>query len=752
MHLRHRLPALLAGVAAAALAAPGFTAETTIVAAATADQSNVDELVVVGRREGRDEAVQRVPVAITSLSGLKLEQQGITSIRELGNIAPNLFQSRVAVSYLNTQLFIRGVGEPDAQGEPSVAVTVDGVYQPKNVGLQQELLDIDRIEVQRGPQGQDGGHAGPAGTLAITTVTPGNTPQFRVQASYGNYNDARLGVLASGPLGGKWYGSIAAGYHRRDGFSDNTTLDREVNNVNYLSGRGKLRYVANDALEFQLTIGGIHDRSTTRGVQDLLTNDFTSRNQLYPYNRFDQLSAAFNADRRIDDHLRLTWMASAYGFYQNALFDNTGDFYGRNSQIVVYKDRAYQTELKLAGDYGNFSFETGLFGYREEWFTNRRANTPVNATNDPALIRYRPICTLIQQNSDIVAGYAQGSLALGPRLKLTAGSRLQWERRTNDNQLYNLVATAPFRSNTSNFQTVLNGPVQALVWSTSAQKDWTTLQPKASIEYSLNDDTRFYGTIGRGDKSAGFDYRAQTPTPTGYLQATVPFNPEKVTNYEIGFKFTTPDTRFRFNAAAFYIQFDDIQITTNDPVTTITRRYNAGKGSTRGLEAEATILPTDGLQFDLSASYLDARLDEFYGVATRATFPNGLVLNTSPFAGAVLPNAPRYQARVAGTWRLPVGGPGLWSLQGDVSFQSKSYTDTNNNAFAQLPDQTYANAQLRWASTGDRWTAILSVRNIGDVRYALPPGYAPASNGTPLYRTTNYNDPRTVLLTVGWRL
>ncbi|WP_426168929.1 TonB-dependent receptor plug domain-containing protein [Sandarakinorhabdus sp. DWP1-3-1] len=124
-----------------------------------AEAAGVDELVVTGRRDSRDEAVQRTPIAITSLSGLKLEQQGITSVRELGNIAPNLFQSRVAVSYLNTQLFIRGVGEPDAQGEPSVAVYIDGVYLPKNVGLNQELLDIERVEVLRGPQGQNGGHA-----------------------------------------------------------------------------------------------------------------------------------------------------------------------------------------------------------------------------------------------------------------------------------------------------------------------------------------------------------------------------------------------------------------------------------------------------------------------------------------------------------------------------------------------------------------------------------------------------------------
>ncbi|WP_426168926.1 TonB-dependent receptor [Sandarakinorhabdus sp. DWP1-3-1] len=588
--------------------------------------------------------------------------------------------------------------------------------------------------------------------LSITTIDPGDTPQFRVQASYGNYNDARLSFLAAGKLAGKLYGSITAGYHRRDGFNQNVTVGRDVNDVDYFSGRAKLRLAATDDFDIRLSVGGIRDRSTARGVQDLLTNDLTSRNQIFPFNEFDQLYALLTTDWRIDDRLRLTWLASAYGFDQTASFDNTGDFFGRGSQIVVYRDRTYQTELKLAGTFEAFDFVAGVFGYREEWFTNRRANTAANATNVVAAIRYRPVYTLIQQDNDIWAGFAEGVARLGPRVTLTAGARLQWERRSNDNQLFNLVTTASFQSTAANFLSVLNGPPQALVWSTRASETWTTFQPKVAVEYALNDDARVYATIGRGAKSAGFDYRAQTPTPTGFRQAEIPFNPEKITNYEIGLKFATADKRFRLNTAAFYISFDDIQLTTNDPVQQVTRRYNAGKGSTRGVEIEAQLQPSDAVQIDASASWLDARLDTFLGVETRSSFPNGFSLNTSPFEGAVLPNAPEFQARVAGSWVLPIGGPGRWSLHGDVNFQSKSFTDANNNPSAQLPNQTYINGQLRWVSNNDRWIASLAVRNLTNVRYALPPGYAPASDGSPLYRTTNFSDPRTVLLTLGWRI
>ncbi|GGE14303.1 TonB-dependent receptor [Polymorphobacter glacialis] len=738
-------------LATSAFAALSTPARAQQIAALEADTA-ADELVVTDRRDNRDTEVQKTPIAITSLSGLKLEQQGITSVRELGNIAPNLFQSRVAVSYLNTQLFIRGIGEPDAQGKPSVAVYIDGVYLPKNVGLNQELLDIDRVEVLRGPQGQDGGHAAPAGVLSITTIDPGDTPQFRVQASYGNWNDARLSFLAAGKLTGNLYGSLTAGYHRRDGFNRNTTVGRDVNDVDYFSGRAKLRLAVTEDFDLKLTVGGIRDRSTSRGVQDLLTGDKTSRNQVFPENSFDQLNASLNADWRVDDNTRISLLLSAYGFDQSAWFDNSGDFHGRGSQFARYEDRTYQTELKLSHTSESFDVSAGVFGYREEWFTNRRANTAANATNDPALIRYRPVYTLIQQNNDIWAGFAEGVARVGPRLTLTAGARLQWEHRTNGNQLYNLVAAAPFQSTAANFLAILNAPPQALVWSTQASHSWTTFQPKVAAEYAFTDDARVYATIGRGDKSAGFDYRAQTPTPTGFRQAEIPFDPEKITNYEVGFKFATADHKLRLNAAAFYINFDDIQLSTNDPVALVTRRYNAGKGSTRGVELEANLQPSQNLQVDASASYLKARLDEFSGTVTRSVFPNGFTLNTSPFPGAVLPNAPEFQARAAASWILPAPGPGRWSLHSDINFQSKSYTDANNNPSAQLPDQTYINGQLRWASDNDRWNASLAVRNLTNAQYALPPGYSPATNGTPLFRTTNYNDPRTILLTLGCRI
>jgi len=258
------------------------------VANAAADGSDGPELVVTGARDTRAAEVQKTPLSITSLEGEKLAQQGITTIRELGNIVPNLYQARTTVSYLNATFFLRGIGEADAQGEPSVPVYLDGIYVPKTLGSQSELLDVERVEVLRGPQGQAFGHSAADGAILISSNVPDETTKLKAQVSYGNYNDFRAGLAVSGPLAQGVYAGLAASYHRRDGFNENVVVGKDVNDVNYFAARGKLRFVPSDDLDVLVTASVVHDTSSARGVQDLLRGDRNVYNQLYPYQKFDQ--------------------------------------------------------------------------------------------------------------------------------------------------------------------------------------------------------------------------------------------------------------------------------------------------------------------------------------------------------------------------------------------------------------------------------------------------------------------------------
>ena len=718
------------------------------------------ELVVIGRPNERVQEVQATPISITSLSGGKLAQQGITNVRELGNIVPNLFQPRTAVSYLNSSFFIRGVGETDAQGEPSVAVYVDGIYVPKNLGSQQELLDIERVEIFRGPQGHAFGHSAAGGAILITTNVPSETPVLKAQIGYGNYNDSRAGFAVSGPLATNIYGGLSASYHYRDGFDRNVTVGRDVNTVDHLTGRGKLRFTPTDRLDILFTVAGVRDRSTARGVQNLLYNDQEAHSQVFPYNRYEQWSGSVEIKYAINDQLRLRSLSGLYGFNQSVFFDNTGDFYGRGSQWVRYEDRTWQQELQLIGDFGWLDVTTGAYFYREEWFTNRRANTARTPnTSVAADIRYIPVYSLIQQNTENVALYGEAKVRPVEALTLTAGLRFNSEKHTQDNRLFYLSGAADRTSNANNFLQVLFSDPKDAAWREGPAlgvKSWDTWSPKFAIDYRWTPTILTYASYSEGTKSAGYDYRAQTPggaafNSAGYRQAINPYNPERVINYEAGIKTEWFGGRLRANLTGFYIKFKDVQITSTDPVLNISRRFNAGQASTQGLEFETTAVPVDGLQFDFNASYLDATLDEFAGVVSSTRFPNGLVLRNSPFAGAKLPNSPEWQGRIGATWKLPLRVPGGVTVQGDVNHQSSTYTDATNNFSVLLPAQTYINAQLSYSTPDEHWTGTLSARNLGNKRYAQGRGYTPDAAGLPVYRSTNYNDPLTVLFTLTYR-
>jgi iron complex outermembrane receptor protein len=620
---------------------------------------------------------------------------------------PNLFQQRTSVSYLNAVFSIRGVGEFDPQGEPSVPIYVDGVYIPKVLGSQQELLDIERLEVARGPQGQSFGHSAEGGTISITTTVPDKERKFKAQLAYGNYNDVRAGIAASGPLGGDFYGGVALSYHRRDGFDRNVTVGRDVNTVNYLAGRIKLRYAPGDRLDVILTISGVHDRSTVRGVQDALRGNTNAYNQVYPWNRYDQLSASLAVRYALNDRLTLSSLTSAYGFYQHAFYDNTGDYYARTSQLVTYKDRAYQEDLKLEGDSGIAHFTAGLYLFREEWYTNRRAIMAANAPVNPAALLYQPVYAQIQQNTDNIAPYAQAALALTPRATLT------WACATTGNATARPTAFVAGRQRQPHRQPVQHPASDqqhprrpADLVDRQSPRQLGHLGPAHRLRLSLLvERARLCHALGRDQVG-----RLRLSRPVGGDRAAPglhPFNPERAINYEGGIKTEWAGGRLRANLSGFYIDFRNIQVTALDPVAQISRRFNAGRGKSHGIEFEGTAIPVQGLQLDFNASWLKARLDRYDGPVTSVTYANGVRLYSSPRAGNALPNSPEWQARFAATWQVPVRMPGRWSLGGDVNYQSSSYSAITNNFSDLVPAQTYFNAALSYTTANEAWAFAL---------------------------------------------
>ncbi len=705
----------------------------------------------------RHDRLQHTAASVSELSAEKLSRLAVTTTRQITGLTPNLYQPRATVGYSNSNYFIRGIGELDPQGEPSVGTYIDGVYLPRTIGTMQELMDIDSIQVDRGPVGFTTGHQAEGGAVRINTVVPGDAKHFTAQAGYGSYNEWIAGFAASGPLvTDRVYASLAVSHHARNGLDRNYTLDALENDIDYTQARGKLRFTPNDRLDITLAVDGTSDGSTNRGYGNLLnpyrTGLFSS---VYPKNNYSELGFTGTIDDRLTDHLTLHAVTGLRGYDDTGYYDNTGDVYARTSQLLHYRDRAYSEDAHLTGQWSRLSLTAGAYFMYEDWYTARRANnifgTPTNA---PASIRLQPVQALIDQQTQNWAVYGLAQYRITPTLTASAGLRWNWEQHSNSETLSSLGPVAGYTTGAGNdLNALFNAPPGAVDWRASARQSWSQLLPKGSLEWRLLPRLMPYATISQGGKSAGYDYRAQTPTAAGRQQALLPYGPETVTTYELGAKTEPLAQRLTINGALFYNSFDNLQITTLDPSSGISRRYNAGNAHSLGAELETSWHVTHDWQVDATGSYLYGELDSFKGVFSRSVYQTGLALNNTPHAGERLPYAPRFQADLSTSYTLPriAGLPGRLRVAGDVSFQSPVFLDALDNSQTRLPDQTYLNALLSWTSPQERWTATLSGKNLADRRFPQTLSLI-QGNGVPVLYSAAFADPRTIFLSLRYTL
>ena len=716
-------------------------------------QSEVISVAGRSRTSRKDAALQKTPSSASLLSAARLERLGVQSTKQLARLTPNLYIPNNMPGYSVTNYFIRGIGEIDPQGEPSVGTYIDGVYLPRNMGNMQELLDIENIEIDRGPVTSIG-HQSEGGAVHINTVVPTNKRRVIVQTGYGTYNEWQIGVAASGAiLKDKIYGSIAFDHHGRGGIDHNYAVNKDTNNIDYTQARGKLRFTPNQDWDITLAFDGTVDGSTNRGTGNLLNYyKYGNYNPAFPKNNYNQ--AGFNGNVRYTISPSLTFFSitGIRGYDDKGMYDNYGDIYSRGSQYLYYKDRMYSEELRLHGDYGKVDFNVGAYFLYENWITSRNANNTYGTmSNTPALIRYMPVNAAINQINRNWALYGETHYHITPTVTFTAGLRFNWENHSNSETLSYLAGGNHITTVANQLATLLSSPQGGVAWIASGNKSYVQLLPKGSISWQIFPQLMAYASISQGGKSGGYDYRAQSSGATGSIQASIPFKPELVTTYEVGIKSDPLPGRVRFNAALFWNQFNDIQLTTLNPSNGLTRRFNAGTAHSTGAEIETSVKITKDLDLHYTASYLYSVLDKFKGNATHITLADGSLYNTTPYAGAPLPWAPRFQTAGSLTYHIPVPLPGTFVIGTDVSFQTGMHTSSLATRQDHIPAQTYVNAMISWTSPDTRWQLQAQGRNLLDRRYLQGTAFT-QGNGVPIYYSGYFSDPRTIYVTARFTL
>jgi iron complex outermembrane receptor protein len=705
-------------------------------AEAAAGQSRLTEIIITARR--RPEPLQRTPVSVVAFTATDLESRSVTNLRTLQNFVPNLtFAPSQNVGELAANVFIRGIGQEDFSvgAEPGVGFYVDGVYFARSLGMLMNLVDVERIEVLRGPQGTLFGKNTIGGAINVISTMPQPRSEQKASAILGNFGRAELRTVVNQLLSDHLFLRLSAGMVRRDGYLHRLAplapLDAlELANGRPLNlrsegaelsqgGRLQLRWLVTDTLTADLAVDGTRMRNTQGASHvdeiDPLAGDFPVINELIGKGRLpgppitnvlapaNLLESYAGGSNRADQEL---WGASAVvsqtfgastlkfigayrGLRSHVGTDLDGLYFDVLGSDIRVRQHQLSGELQLSGRAGRVAYTAGLYAFGERsqvlpdtsiisvLYTCGCAppeDTPI-LTNDTRRLR-----------SVSYAGYAQGTYRLTDRLSATLGARYSQERKRLDGAEY--LADANLRPTT-------------VVATGHAKDGWNSFTYRADAQYQATPDLMLYGSIARGFKSGGFNVRGNTGLPNlGFYS----FDPETAVTYEIGLRSEWLHRRLRFNATLFDTEYKDIQLrqqTFIDRIVT-TLIENAARARIRGAEVELSAAPASGLTLTLAYGHLALKYLDVGQV-------RGLTL-ASRFQ-----RTPRNSISASANYEMPLRSAML-ELHGDVSYRSKEQ-------FQILPavnDQrgyglVGARVTLRPHSGG--WSLALFGTNLTDLRY-----------------------------------
>ena len=729
---------------------------------AEANESGLERIEVTARKSV--ESLQEVPVTVTSIGAAELAEKGISVLTEVQQFSPNttLQTSRGTNSTLTA--FIRGVGQQDPLWgyEPGVGIYIDDVYMARPQGAVLDLLDVERIEVLRGPQGTLYGKNTIGGAIKYVTKAMSGDSTFNIEGTVGSYSRADMKVTGQIPLiDEKLYVGFGYANLNRDGFGEYLesaipNQDLENYNKDLWAARATVEFHASDDLFFRVSWDKTEDDSNSKGgyrlLPSLLTNApvpdsvYDSYTSMPTWNKVELEGVSWLADWQISDALQLKYIGSSREAYSptNIDFDNTAlDIFDVPAE---YKDENDTHELQVNYRGDNYSLVGGLYYYDGESCGNFDAILGFlgrAAFGTPGLTREVTGCN----NSNSLAAYTQASIDFNDHWSMTLGARFTDEEKeayvNNGLQFSNVYPSSNWIPGYVRPDGELVPQVLGVdsdgdgVLDAPKSESWTRFTPRIGVEYAANRDLMFFASYSQGFKSGTFNPRATLNEPAA--------DPEIVDSFEIGMKSEWNDA-LRANVTLFSLDHKDRQyvgIVPGDSSTELNQFLaNVAESSAKGIEAELTYAATDNLRFDFALGYMDAKIEKNDAVP--------------PLLG--LSNTPDYTANFAVNYILE-------SSVGDFVFNTSYYYRDDYRLFETsdlLLQDGYGmlNASVSWQNEEGDWYASLHGKNLTDEEY-LVGGYdfvGVADDGSYLPGLGGdttligyYGDPRTIQLTVGYR-
>lgn len=672
---------MCAGCAVAVVATPAQAQETQ-------DDNGLETITVVARK--RAENVQTVPISITALTGETLQERGIARVSDLVNSVPNLSQD--GGGSVIGAIGIRGIVSQTRNigFDSGLGVYVDGVLGVRPNSFDQELPDIATLEVLRGPQGTLFGRNTTAGAINITTRKP-DLEAFHVEgrAAYGNLEQAEgsiylTGPLAPGKLGFKIAGSIAT----RDGYINNLLSDEKLNNLNRKSLRGGLLWKPTGDIDValggswlkqsdRLLLGQIADNTVggLAGLPGFFADPYTVAQDGKNQQDRKIWTVNLNVDWRLGDYTLTS--ISAYGDNQSRIIvDNDARPIPLSTSDFQDGARQFTQELRLASPAGGtFDYLVGLYYLHQDADADR--STVALGPPGPGAF-FGSISSISRLKTNAYAVFFNGNLRPSDTVTISGGLRYNIETRSLD-----------FVQTNTSFVPLPNLTAQL------DRKD-KDLSGNLSVTWQFAETARVYASVARGFKSGGYN-----PDIVGDTQ--ISFGPENAWSYEAGFKADLLDRKLRVNAAAFYTDYKDLQVSAL--IGAAFQIRNAAAAKIKGFEVEVTAKPVRELELNFGAGYTDATYDDFPGC--------GPGVNC---AGNRLPYVPKLSLNAGGQLTLPVAD-GTLSVRSDLSYRTSVFYEASNVPDGRLPGYVLVNGRIGYSFADDKVTVAVFGRNLFDKRY-----------------------------------
>lgn len=714
MHLRAGLfrraaiGALVAGAGLAAMPALAWAAETP-------SASQVTEVIVTATR--REEALSKVPVAVTAISGDEVKAQHVGNFQDLPALVPGAnFVSTKGQSTANVMIRGQSTTNDAPALELPVAIFMDDIYYGTLASFDADFFDIQQIAVLRGPQGTTFGRNVVGGALQITSAKPTLGEMYgETSATIETYNRHKSsGFESQGfvnlPIGDKAAARIAYSAKDVDGYMYNLVTGNNLSDQKSYAIRPSVRVDLSEDLRLTAFVQYNHENMFSSGYQSFGQGSLVAASKALSDSPWDIRQDVDGNTRRdiFASQVRLDWEQPLGTFTSLTSYRTLDSFYRddgdssplpmNNNSINDSEEFQFSQEFRLTSPSGQrLEYVAGLYYSFEN--LKKSISFGFNGTVPGQILgaftggKLQSEVVTGDAHVTTVAPFAEGKFHVNDQVALTVGARYTIEdkngytRHANGSVFYG----APFDVNFSH--------------------KWESFTPRAILEFTPQDGMLFYGSVATGFKGGGWSLTSTNPTA-----AVTPLSPEKSTSYELGSKLQLLDRRLQVNVAAYQADTKNLQV--RSLVGTVLTDTNAGRQRVKGVEIEAVAQPTDGLRVGVNYAYTDAKYRSFKGCAAGGVDCSG---NRVPFV-------PKNDIKVFGDYTFDLGDSGSLTAHVDSHWAGVTEVSPTNYSGGGQPlakpftnKKGIVNASLTYEPEGGRWRAQLWGKNLTNEWYMAAP-------------------------------